>query len=91
MMVDKVNKTLNALLKAFESCLKPDTPIPKKLQEYPNPLQEKLDLIKNQILTKDIQKKFEGPSPKFHTKAYGNSAKSRDNFGRVRGKKYETT
>ena len=38
-----------------------DTPFPPKLLEYPDPLQEKIDLIRNQQLIRDTQTTFEGP------------------------------
>ena len=49
------------LLKQWESRLKSDTPFPPKLLEYPDPLQEKIDLIRNQQLIRDTQTTFEGP------------------------------
>ena len=60
-IVDRVNKTLEILLKQWESRLKLDTPFPPKLLEYPDPLQEKIDLIKNQKLIRDTQTTFKGP------------------------------
>ena len=60
-IVDKVNETLEMLLKQWEARLKSDTPFPPKLQEYPDPLQEKIDLIRNQQLIRDTQTTFEGP------------------------------
>lgn len=47
-IVDKVNETLDALLKAWSSRLTAETPIPLRLQEYPNALQEKINLVRNQ-------------------------------------------
>ena len=61
-IVDRVNETLEMLLKQWESRrLKLDTPFPPKLLEYPDPLQEKIDLIRNQQLIRDTQTTFEGP------------------------------
>lgn len=60
MVEDNVNKTLDALLNAFESRIKPDTVLPPKLLEYPNPLKEKLDMIKNHHLIIDTQTMMEG-------------------------------
>ena len=60
-IVDKVNETLEMLLKQWEARLKSDTPFSPKLQEYPDPLREKIDLIRNQQLIRDTQTTFEGP------------------------------
>ena len=49
------------LLKQWESRLKSDTPFPPKLLEYLDPLQEKIDLTRNQQLIPDTQTTFEGP------------------------------
>ena len=46
-IVDKVNETLEALLKSWESQLTSETPLPPKLLEYSDPLQEKIDLVKH--------------------------------------------
>ena len=61
MIVDKVNESLEMLLKQWDARLKSDTPFPPKLQEYPDPLREKIDLIRNQQLIRDTQTTFEGP------------------------------
>ena len=60
-IVDKVNESLEMLLKQWDARLKSDTPFPPKLQEYPDPLREKIDLIRNQQLIRDTQTTFEGP------------------------------
>ena len=54
-IANKVNETLDAILKAFESRVKIDTVIPPKLKEYPSPLQEKVNLVKNHQLIRDTQ------------------------------------
>lgn len=66
-IVDKINKTLSALLKAWKSWLTSKTPIPPKLLEYPDPLQEKIDLVRHQQLIRDTQTTLEGPLP-YHVK-----------------------
>lgn len=63
---DKVNETLESFLKAFEARVTKETPLPPKLQEYPNPIQEKINLVRNQALICDTQTMFEGPPP-YHT------------------------
>lgn len=51
---------MDAILNAWESRTKPDTILPPKLQEYPNLLQEKLDLLKNYYKITDTQTLMEG-------------------------------
>lgn len=60
-IVDKVNKMLDALLKAFGSRITLKIPSPAKLQEYPYPLQEKINLVQNQVLIHETQTLLEGP------------------------------
>ena len=43
-IVDKINELLQAALGAYNSRITPLTEIPKKLQEYPNPVEEKVRL-----------------------------------------------
>ena len=62
-LVDKVNETLDSLLKAYEARIRADTVIPPKLKEYPDPIQEKVNLVKHQALIRDTQTTFEGPPP----------------------------
>ena len=62
-MVDKINKTLESILKAYEKHLTVDTVIPPKLKEYPSPIQEKVNLVKHHVLIKDMQAMLEGPPP----------------------------
>ena len=57
---DKVNETLDVFLKAFEIGVKPGTVVPPKLKEYPSPLQEKVNLIKNHQLIRDAHTIIEG-------------------------------
>lgn len=45
-LMEKVNKNVEALLKAFDARIKPDTILPKQLKEYPNPMEEKRRLAK---------------------------------------------
>lgn len=47
-LVEKVNEPLDAALQAYESRLTPLTKLPKKLQEYPNPRAEKINLVVHQ-------------------------------------------
>ena len=47
-LVDKKNKTLDSLLKAYKARLQDTTDIPPRLMEYPNPIQEKVNLVKHQ-------------------------------------------
>ena len=62
-IVDKVNETLQAALDAYNSRIPPLTEIPKKLQEYPNPREEKVRLAVHQNMIKDTQTMLEGPPP----------------------------
>ena len=63
-VADKINKTLNVLLKVFESQVKLDTIITHKLKEYPSPLQENMNLVKNHQLIQDTLTMIEGrPGP----------------------------
>ena len=43
-LVEKVNESLDAIKKAYESRITALTEIPPKLQEYPNPREEKFRL-----------------------------------------------
>ena len=64
MLVDKVNETLESILKAYEKCLIADMTIPPKLKEDPSPpIQEKINLVKHQGLIRDTQTMLKGPSP----------------------------
>ena len=60
-IVDKVNETLRAALDAYGQRITPLTEIPKKLQEYPNPREEKIRLAVHQKMVRDTQTTFEGP------------------------------
>ena len=62
-LVDKINETLESILKAYEKRLTVDTVIPPKLKEYPSPIQEKVNLVKHQALIRDTQTMLEGPPP----------------------------
>ena len=52
-IVDKVNEPLRAALDAYNSRIPPLTEIPKKLQEYPNPQEEKVRLAVHQDIIRD--------------------------------------
>ncbi len=43
-LIEKVNEPLDADLKAYNSRIATLTELPKKLQEYPNPREEKINL-----------------------------------------------
>ena len=45
MIVDKVKEPLQVALDAYNSCITPLIEISKKLQEYPNPREEKVRLV----------------------------------------------
>ena len=62
-IVDKVNESLEAALDAYNSQVTPLIEIPKKLQEYPNPIEKKVRLAVVQQLIQDTQSTLEGPSP----------------------------
>ena len=49
-IVAKVNESLQAALDAYNSRVTPLTEIPRKLQEYPNPVEEKVRLAVYQQL-----------------------------------------
>ena len=49
-IVDRVNEPLKAALDAYNSRITPQTEIPKKLQEYPDPKEEKERLAAHQQL-----------------------------------------
>ena len=61
--MDKVNETLRAALDAYGQRITPLTEIPKKLQEYPNPREEKIRLAVHQEMVRDTQTTLEGPPP----------------------------
>ncbi len=56
-----MNEPLQAALDAHNSRITPLTEIPKKLQEYPNPREEKVKLVVHQQLIRDTQTMLEGP------------------------------
>ena len=62
-VIDKVHEHLQAALDAYNSRITPLTEIPKKLQEYPNPREEKVRLALHQQLIRDMQTMLEGPPP----------------------------
>ena len=63
-LVDKVNEPFDAIRKAYESRITAMTEIPKKLQEYPNPREEKIHLVVHQQKIRETQAMLEGmPQP----------------------------
>lgn len=60
-IIDRVHEPLQAALDAYSSCITPLTEIPKKLQEYPNPQEEKVRLVVHQQLIQETQTMLEGP------------------------------
>ena len=58
-----MHEHLQAALDAYNSRITPLTEIPKKLQEYPNPREEKVRLALHQQLIRDTQTMLEGPPP----------------------------
>ena len=60
-LVDKINETLESILKAYEKRPMVNTAIPPKLKEYPSPIQEKVNLVKHHALIRDTQTILEGP------------------------------
>ena len=69
MIVDKVNESLRGALNAYNARITPQTEIPKKLQEYPNPREEKERLIAHRQLIEDTQAQLEGPPKDLHQKS----------------------
>ena len=62
-VIDKVHEHLQAALDAYNNRITSLTEIPKKLQEYPNPQEEKVSLALHQQLIRDTQTMLEGPPP----------------------------
>ena len=62
-IVNKIHEPLQAALDAYNDRITPLTEIPKKLQEYPNPREEKVRLAIHQELIRDTQTMLEGPPP----------------------------
>ena len=62
-IVKKVNESLQVALDAYNNLITPLTEIPKKFQEYPNPVVEKVRLAVFQQLIRDTQSTLEGPPP----------------------------
>ena len=64
-VIDKVHviEHLQAALDAYNSRITSLTEIPKKLQQYPNPREEKVRLALHQQLIRDTQTMLEGPPP----------------------------
>ena len=60
-IVEKLYEPLDAARKAFGSRITKTMILPKKLQEYPNPIEEKERLASYQRLVQDTQTKWEGP------------------------------
>ena len=55
-LVEKVNESLEAIKKAYESRITALTEIPPKLQEYPNPREEKINLAIHQQNNKRFER-----------------------------------
>ena len=62
-IVDKVYEPLQAALDAYNSRIAALVELPKKLQEYPNPGEEKVRLVVYQQIIKDSQTLMDGPPP----------------------------
>ena len=63
-LVERVNEHLDAIRMAHENCYAAQVEIPKKLQEYPNPREEKVNLVVHQQIIRDTQAILEGqPKP----------------------------
>ena len=54
-LVEKVNESLEAIKRAYESCIIALAEIPLKLQEYPNPREEKVNLAVHQQKIRETQ------------------------------------
>ena len=63
LLVDKVYEPLQAALPAHKSRIENLTELPKNLQEYPNPPEEKVSLAMHQHAIRDTQGMLEGPPP----------------------------
>ena len=50
---EKVNELLDAISIAYKKCFAAQTQIRKKLQEYPNPLEEKINLVAHMQIIRD--------------------------------------
>ena len=66
-LVEKVNEHLDAIRMAHKSRLAAQMEIPKKLQEYPNPLEEKVNLVVHMQMIRETQAILEG-RPKLLTR-----------------------
>ena len=63
-LVERVNEHLDAIRMAHENFYATQVEIPKKLQEYPNPRKEKVNLAVHQKIIRDTQAILEGqPKP----------------------------
>ena len=60
-LVEKVNESLEAIKRAYESRITALTEIPPKLKEYPNPREEKVNLAVHQQKIRETQALLEGP------------------------------
>ena len=60
-MVDKIYEPLQAVIKAFNSKIAVEMELPKKLQEYSNPREEKINLVVQQHMIREAHSTFEGP------------------------------
>ena len=62
-LVDKINETLDATIEAHKGRIAALEDLPKKLQEYPNPREEKINLVVHRQLIREAQTMLEGPPP----------------------------
>ena len=60
-LVEKVNESLEAIKRAYESRITALNEISPKLKEYPNPREEKVNLAVHQQKIRETQALLEGP------------------------------
>ena len=60
-LVDKINESLDATIEAHKGHIAALEDLPKKLQEYPNPREEKINLAVHRQLIREAQTVLEGP------------------------------
>ena len=62
-LVEKINEHVDAIRITYKSCFAKKK-IPKKLQEYPNPLEENVNLATHTQMIRETQENLEGrPKP----------------------------
>ena len=63
-LVERVNERLDAIRMSYKNSYAAEVEIPKKLQEYPNPREEKMNLVVHQQIIRETQTMLEGrPKP----------------------------